>query len=303
MNPLVASYLGQLAGSEKFVSEFLRLAGDQADLATAALLIARLEYPSVTPAEYLRQLDSMGTAASERLSALGPDAPARARITALNGYLYEEQGFSGNQRQYNDPRNSFLNEVLERRIGIPISLGVIYMEVARRAGVLVDGVNFPGHFLLRYRRVDDAPPSVDELVLDPFNGGVFLSEWDCRQLLQRHVGGAMVFDTKLLAPATPRQILARMLMNLKRIYVSSRSFPQARAVTELLFALDPSAAAELRDGGLLAYHLGDFSRALADLERYLELSSNTQPATEPPTDREQILEHVRTLRRRVAESN
>ena len=289
---------------EDLVSDFLRLAGGpEADLAPAALVIARLEYPNLTPTRYLERLDVMGAAAAARLSGLGTHATGRERIEVLNHYLYAEQGFLGNEEHYNDTRNSLLNEVLERRTGIPISLAMVYIEVARRAGVLVDGVNFPGHFLLRYRGPDDER-SVDLLLLDPFNRGVPLSESDCRELLRQHVGDAMVFNERLLAPATTQQILTRMLMNLKRIYVRNRSFPQARAVTELLLALEPGSVTELRDRGLLAYHLGDLSRALADLERYVGLSSDAEGAAEElHADRQQILEHVKTLRRRVAEFN
>ncbi len=295
--------MASIPTSEDFVSDFLRLAGTlEVALAPAVLVIARLEYPSLTPARSLEQLDVMGAAAAARLSGLGTNTTGRARIEALNQYLYGELGFCGNDEHYNDTRNSFLNEVLERRTGIPISLAIVYIEVARRAGVLVDGINFPGHFLLRHRGPDDEL-SADRLVLDPFNRGVPLSESDCRDLLRQHVGDTMVFEEKLLAPATTRQILARMLMNLKRIYVRNRSFPQALAVTELLLALEPGSVTELRDRGLLAYHLGDLSRALTDLKRYVGLSSDAQGAPEAHADRQQILEHVKTLRRRVAELN
>ncbi len=245
-----------------FITQFSRLASlPDRDLATPALMIAQLECPLLNPAPYLEQLDAMGAAARERLLASGCLQDSRTSDTAidiLNAYLFDEEGFTGNRERYDDPSNSFLNEVLERRTGIPITLALVYMEVARRAGVQIEGVNFPGHFLMR----------LTPLILDPFHRGARLSEHDCRRLLQRHVGDEAAFDPGLLAPATKPQMLTRMLLNLKRIYVRLHSFPQARNVTELLLAVDPPALAELRDRGLLAYHMNDFAAALRDLQQY-----------------------------------
>ena len=282
---------------EAFLKEFARLASSpDRDLATPALMIARLECPQLDPAPYLRQLDAMGAAARERLASSGCLDDVRIAETAvdvLNTYLFDEEGFSGNRDRYDDPSNSFLNEVLERRTGIPITLALVYIEVARRAGIEIDGVNFPGHFLMRC-----AP-----MILDPFHRGARLSEHDCRRLLERHVGEEAAFDPALLAPATKPQMLTRMLLNLKRIYVRMYSFPQARNVTELLLAVDPPALTELRDRGLLAYHMNDFSAALRDLQHYLHFSSGATVDEEGRDDHEQIWEHVKTLRRRVASLN
>ena len=239
------------------------------DLAPAALAIAKVEYPSLQASPYLDLLDRMGDEASTRM---GPtsEAPFEDAVRAFNEYFYDEQGFSGNRDRYDDPRNSFLNEVLNRRTGIPISLAVVYLEVARRAGLRVAGVNFPGHFLLR-APVASTRTTDDVLIVDPFHNGAFLSEIDCRELLRQHVGDAAAFDRSLLEPATRHQIVVRMLVNLKRLYVRMRSFPQARFISGLLLSVDPSAIAELRDRGLLAYHLQDFAGALRDLEAYLRL--------------------------------
>jgi regulator of sirC expression with transglutaminase-like and TPR domain len=272
-------------------------------LAQAAFVIARIEYPRLDPDPYLSRLDAMGAAAQRRieqhLAACG-DSGVLACVTALNAYLFGEEKFVGNREKYEDPRNSCLNEVLERRTGIPITLSLLYMEVARRAGLHVDGVNFPGHFLVR---CPDAGSAAAGIIIDPFHGGALLSEHDCRLLLQRHVGSEVAFDRSLLLPATRPQIIVRMLLNLKRIYVHMRSFPQAREVTEMLLALSPSALSELRDRGLLAYHLNDLSGALRDLQQYLKLSSLTDLDDEARQEHEQIWEHVKTLRRRVAALN
>jgi regulator of sirC expression with transglutaminase-like and TPR domain len=175
------------------------------------------------------------------------------------------------------------------------------MEVARRAGLQVDGVNFPGHFLVRCPEVSSRGGA--GLIIDPFHGGALLSEPDCRLLLQRHVGAEIAFSKSLLAPATRLQIMVRMLLNLKRLYVHMRSFPQARDVTELLLAMTPSALSELRDRGLLAYHLNDVTGALRDLQTYLKLAGMGEMDTDAREEHEQIWEHVKTLRRRVASLN
>ena len=211
------------------------------DLAAAALTIARVEYPCLDPQPYLAVLDRMGQEAAARMQDAGDDS-----VRAFNEYLYDEQGFTGNRDHYDDPRNSFINEVLDRRTGIPIS--------------------------------SDA--STEAFIIDPFHGGAQLSEYDCRQLLRQHVGDEAAFDSTLLAPATRHDIIVRMLVNLKRLYVRMRSFPQARFMSSLLLGIDPSAISELRDRGLLAYHLQDFSGALRDLEEYLRLSPKSSDADE-----------------------
>ncbi len=296
--------------SETAVANFTRVAlSPDPDLAIAALMIARLEYPRLDARPYIDELDAMGREASARIAAARPsgeippsvDPDLFARVSALNDYLFREQRFVGNTDRYEDPRNSFLNEVLDRRTGIPITLALVYMEVARRAGVTVEGINFPGHFLVRcpMRR-----GRYNDLIIDAFHGGALLSEDGCLQLLRRHAGeGAVWDDAHLRARATKPQILARMLVNLKRVYVQMYSFPQARDITELLLAVDPTATNELRDRGLLAYHLNDFSGALRDLQEYLRLSAKPNLDEEERSEHEQIWEHVKTLRRRVASLN
>ena len=251
-------------------------------------------------------------AAARPVESVPPDVDpeAYARVTALNDFLFKEERFVGNDVQYEDPRNSFLNEVLDRRTGIPITLALVYIEVARRAGVLVEGVNSPGHFLVRCparRSLGDGgrPERLHyrDLIIDAHHGGALLSEDACRALLRRHAADEELWESRLLAHATKPQILTRMLVNLKRSYVRMFSFPQARDVTELLLALDPSAINELRDRGLLAYHLNDFSSALRDLQAYLRLSATGRPDDDERDEQAQIWEHVKSLRRRVASLN
>jgi regulator of sirC expression with transglutaminase-like and TPR domain len=298
-----------------FVRRFAQAAsGPDADLAGAALMIAEIEYPELDADRYLARLDRIGDEAGDRLAAALPahdtplnvDADRYAKVVALNAYLFEELRFAGNEADYEDPRNSFLNEVLDRRIGIPITLSVLYIEVARRAGLAVEGINFPGHFLVRCR-TGIGRPSADDLIIDPFHRGALLTR---DQVARRSSeAGADLDDnggtygSRLLPHATKPQILTRMLMNLKRIYVRMHSFQQARDVTDLLLAIDPSGIGSLRDRGLLAYQLNDLSAALRDLQDYLKLAPSGPGDDEDRKDRERIWEHVKKLRTRVASLN
>ena len=246
-------------------------------LAPAALVIAKLEYPNLEAERYMAMLDALGDSARrwiDEKTAEQSDTSTLACIKAFNEFLFVDQGFRGNQQRYDDPRNSCLNEVLDRRVGIPITLSLVYIEVARRAGLRVDGVNFPGHFLVRCPEVGGRGRA--GFIVDPFGGGALLSEDDCRILLEKHIGQDIAFSRSLLAPATRPQIIVRMLINLKRLYVHMRSFPQAREVTEMLLVMTPSALNELRDRGLLAFHLNDVTGALRDLQTFLKLSSMSE---------------------------
>ena len=268
------------------------VASDPIDLVRSALVIAKLEYPRLEPGPSLDELERLGARARARIP---QDAPLRARVEALNQLFYGEERFTGNRTHYDDFRISLLNLVLERRTGIPISLALVYMEVARRAGLDASGIAFPGHFLLR------VAAGHETVVLDPFNAGAEVDEAGCRDLLTRHAGADAALEPSMLQSCTSRQFLARMLNNLKRTYVEWRSFPQAHLVTELLLTTDPTHLPELRDRGLLAYRLDDFPAALRDLEDYLRLKSWSEDSDRD--EREQIWEHVKNLRRRVAGLN
>lgn len=295
---------------DRTISEFVSAAtsGDDADLARAALLIARIEHHGLDPGPSLAKLARLGALAAASLEHLGPGASPREQVEVLTALLFEQEGFSGNERSYEDPRNSFINDVLDRRTGIPIALSVICLDVARRARLPLEGVNFPGHFLVRYPASGRHADQHRQWLIDPFGGGTLLTETDCRQLLRKHVGDEATFDRRMLVTAGKRDILVRMLVNLKRLYVSMRSFPQARDAVNLLVALDPLAAQELRDRGLLAYHMGEHLPALRDLEAYLRITSRSgQPPEQADEDSraeyQQVWEHVKTLRRRIAGFN
>jgi regulator of sirC expression with transglutaminase-like and TPR domain len=296
---------------EQLIQSFTSVAlSPDPDLAVAALMIARIEYPDLQAGPYLDELDALGREAARRVveaRALadtpdGADPHAYARVMALNDFLFREQRFVGNDRHYEDPRNSFLNEVLDRRTGIPITLALVYIEVARRAGVMVEGVNFPGHFLVRCRASRESAYRTD-LIIDAHHGGALLSEEACRSLQRRYAGEEAEWDPDLLVRATKPQILSRMLVNLKRVYVRMHSFPQARDIADLLVAMNPSSLSELRDRGLLAYQMNDWPAALRDLQTFLRFTAN---APIPDADRDEqsmIWDCVKTVRRRIASLN
>jgi regulator of sirC expression with transglutaminase-like and TPR domain len=206
---------------------------DDADirLDEAALLIGAWEHETFDLAPHLRALDELARRAGPAVAdATSPDGAGRALATTL----FQELGFRGNTEAYYDPRNSFLADVLDRRVGIPISLSVVYMEVARRLGLRVGGVAFPGHFLVR---VDGGAAP---LILDPFGGGVPLSEGDLESLLARSAGPQVRLADVSLAPATNRAILIRMLNNLAGIYGRDGDTARSLEVLERVAALDPA---------------------------------------------------------------
>ena len=277
------------------------------DLAEAALLLARLEYPALRVREALDQLQQLADRTRTFVHGSAMTGDVLGHVQHLGQHLFDTEGFSGNLTDYEDTRNSFLNDVLSRHTGIPITLSIIYMHVGRRVGLWLEGVNFPGHFLVRCKgMLGDAAPTED-IILDPFHGGIVLTERDCARMLARHAGEDARFDRVLLAPAFKPQILVRMLLNLKRAYVRMRSFGRARDVSDLVLALDPASLTELRDRGLLSYQMGHFGAALADLEGYLALTARQtrrdDEDAEVKAEFEAVWEHVKNLRRRVASLN
>jgi regulator of sirC expression with transglutaminase-like and TPR domain len=202
------------------------------DLAQAALLIGADEYPTLDTRHYLAMLDHLGRVAAQKLDAPGPRS-AEDRVRALSSWLYGEAGFHGNAEDYYDPRNSFLNEVLDRKEGIPISLALVFLEVARRAGVAAHGISFPGHFLVR------AEGNSEPIMLDPFDGRV-LSRGDLAALQKRFTGDPDVIDPRLLEPCGKRPMLFRMLNNLRNVYAAKEDMPRTRAALERMAAIAPT---------------------------------------------------------------
>lgn len=232
-------------------------------LARGALEIARLEYPDLDPEEYLRRLDEY----AERVrTGTAPGAGLTDRVLTLNRVLFEEEGYAGNLEEYYDPRNSFLNDVMDRRLGLPITLSIVYLEVGRRAGLAVEGVSFPGHFLVK------VPVQGGALVLDPFDAGRSLDEDDLREQLAQVYGDDPAPPvTQLLGAASPREILVRLLRNLKGVYLRRNQLEKVLEVMNCVLAIAPELAAEVRDRGRLLERLECLRPALEDYQRYLEL--------------------------------
>jgi len=237
------------------------------DVPTGALVIAQEAYAALDIDLYLARLDDLAAAARPHVPASLAVAERMARLTR---FLYVEQGFTGNDRSYYDPRNSFLNEVLDRRTGIPITLSIVYCAVGQRLGLSLGGVGFPGHFLVKH--LGDP-----EIIADPFFGKLVTVE-ECAARLREVYGPNARFDHAYLRPASPRDILVRMLSNLKRVYVENGDVMRTLSCIDRILLLTPEAVQELRDRGLLYRKLECFGPALRDLEHYLRLAPQGEGA-------------------------
>lgn len=235
----------------------------------AALALAAEEYAGLDVQACLAQLDALAERVKRRVAGEPRAAPL---ISAVREVLFQEEGFRGNEKDYYDARNSYLNQVLERRLGIPITLSLLFMEVGRRAGLPLAGVGFPGHFLVKLE-LGHGP----ELFVDAYNGGELLSADECVARFKHLVHGRE-FDPRYLQAVPPRQILSRMLHNLKRIYVEQGDDVRAYWVIDRLLLLNPDAMDEVRDRGLVEARLGLKPAAARDLEAYLAFSPGAADA-------------------------
>jgi regulator of sirC expression with transglutaminase-like and TPR domain len=242
-----------------FIRE-IRQSDEAINLERAALYLALEEHPTLDVDIALAQLDRMADVVRDRL----PETryPLRV-IKVINHYLYEELGFVGNRQDYYDPQNSHLNQVLERRLGIPITMALVYLAIAKRVNFPMIGIGMPGHFLIR--------PLVEDMdiYVDAFNGGEILFPQDCEALLQKLYQEPVALRPEFLQPVTNRQFLARMLGNLKGIAINQNNIQAALAAVERILLLFPEAAGELRDRGILYFQLRRWSEARQDLEGYL----------------------------------
>jgi len=240
--------------------ETARAPEGEVPLLDTALAIAMLEYPNLDRQAYRRRLDEWARTLRRRLPA---DPGIEERLRALNQFLFTEQGFAGNLENYYDPRNSFINDVLDQRRGIPLTLSIVYIELGRRLGLPLEGVSFPGHFLVRLSMEDGA------LVLDPFNRGVSLSEEDLDRLLQDVASDRPDDLGRLLAAARKPEIVIRLLRNLKAVYQRDGQAEKALEIVNLILAIDPTQLPEYRDRGLILTELDCNRAAAADLDHYL----------------------------------
>jgi len=241
----------------------------QIDLAAAALYIAQEEYPHIYPADYLYLLNQMAAVVKKRLP---QDLYPLRVLQTINQYLYEDLGFMGNTHNYYDPDNSFLNNVLDRRTGIPITLALVYLEIAKRIDFPMVGVGMPGHFLTR-------PDFEDcEIFVDAFNRGEILFPQDCEDRLAQIYGRKVSLQPNFLVPVRPRRFLVRMLTNLKVIYMNQQHVYKAFCAVDRALMVVPNLPMELRDRGLLQFQLGQWKSALTDLEKYLALLPQAEDA-------------------------
>ena len=265
---------------EQFVS-MAGLPDDEIDLARAGFLIAAMEYPGLDLDHQVGLLDSLSAAVSGRLEA---SRDPLFCVNTLSEYLFDEVGFQGNLDDYYDPRNSFLNEVLSRRLGIPITLSLVCIEVGKRLDIPLLGVSMPGHFLLKHQQEED-------LFIDPFYKGILLSEEECAQRLQQVTQANIPWESRFLAPVSNRDFVARILRNLKNIYVQRQDHNHAIMTIDRLIVLQPEDTQERRDRGVVRYNLGQHEEALGDLTGYLD----SDPESGDVEDVERLVRHLRDL--------
>ncbi len=271
--------------------EFLRMLrrDPEADLARVALEIARDVYPGLDPEPYLARIDDLAARVRDRCAAVDR---TRQVLGQINWVLFVEEGFQGNTDDYYDPRNSYLNEVIDRKTGIPISLSVLYWRLAERLGLTVAGVNLPAHFMLRVGRGDAA------VFVDPFHAGAVLDREGCQKQVSRQLGQEVALTDAHLAPCPPGLVVSRMLRNLKSIYLQNHDYPSAVPVQRRLAALNASDPEEQRDLGMLYLRVDRPADAVAPLQAYLEAHpSNTDAEVEA------LRALLRAARREVASRN
>jgi len=265
----------------------VQAAGDNISPARAGLLFAReIAYPDLRPSDYVTRLDALATHAAE---ALAPQIAPRARSLALARWLFHSGAFRGDEHNYTDPRNAYLNDVLDRHLGLPISLSVIYLEIAHRLNLPVVGVGLPGHFIVAVTG-DEGP-----IYLDPFHHGDVLTEADCRRLVEAASGRTGRFDRRWLLPTPPPQIVARMLSNLRNFYMRVEDWALAVATVEKLRVLQPDVVTHLRDLGILLYRAGYPSRATHYLDQYLALHPDADDGEAVRQSRDRLVEHLARL--------
>jgi regulator of sirC expression with transglutaminase-like and TPR domain len=261
--------------------ELMGRAEEHIDLAEAALVVAAEEYPDLDVRAYLARLDQLAEMLRQRLA---PEATVQEKLAALNRFMFEEQGFRPNPSDYYDPRNSFLNDVLDRRLGIPLTLSIVYIEIGRRLRLPLCGVSFPGHFLVK------CTVSGGFVILDPYSGGISLSLAELGERLKLLKGTVAPPDEQvaaMLGNAGARDVLLRMLRNLRAIYVHRGDLKRALSCCDRTLLVAPDAAEEVRERATLYLELECFQAAMSDFERYLQLDPD---ATDAEEVREQLVE-------------
>ena len=277
-------------GSDRVRADFVQMVKrpePTIDLARTALLVAAESDPNVDVDGQLYLIESWAEELKRRLD---PDWNNLQKLARLRSFVFDELGFRGNRQDYFSPSNSLLHEVIKRRLGIPLTLSIVFMELGWRVGIPFEGVGFPGHFLVRLA----GEPR--DLLLDPYQRGMSVHEEDCRKILRETTGGKLEYHDRLLASVGKRAMIVRLLNNLKGAYLRSGQDALALAAVDRLLVVDPGDIEETRDRGLLLYRLDRYGEALDCLRRYLE-ASPTAP------DRATIEKHALALRQIIASMN
>jgi regulator of sirC expression with transglutaminase-like and TPR domain len=264
------------------------VADEQIDLLAAGFAIARIEYPDLNTAEQIHRVDQLAMRVKRLVR---PAADPRDIVLALNHVLFEVEAFRGNRDDYYDPLNSFLNDVLDRKVGIPITLSILYMEVARRVGFPMSGVGMPGHFLLKYYDIDGR-----DTLIDVYENGRIVSPADCQSRLDQIYSGQVPLQPDFLQPVGRRQILTRVLNNLKSIYLNSRNFRKALPVVDLILTIYPRSPEDVKARALLRYSVGQLRGSVEDFEDYLKMSPEA-------SDADEIRQTALSIRRTMANMN
>jgi regulator of sirC expression with transglutaminase-like and TPR domain len=250
-----------MSSTRVHLGEVLRRSDHDFELGRAALYIAQEEYPQLPVERYTLRLDCLAEAVKDRMD---EETAPPVVLGELIHTLFEREGLRGNKESYHDPRNSFINDVLDRRLGIPLTLGIILLEVGWRLGLPLEGVNFPGHFLVRYRGV------AEHLLIDPFDAGRIRFESQAQEVLDQQYGGVVRMQPAFLRAASKLDMIRRLLVNLKGLYVNVKDDERALSVVEQLMLVHPASPGECRDRGMLLLKLGREEEAKEQLRRYLD---------------------------------
>jgi regulator of sirC expression with transglutaminase-like and TPR domain len=290
-----------IKGEVDAFARIVALDDDHIDLGEAALLIAKDEYPNLDVKKYLKRLDLMAQHLKE---VIGNQTDPKTVIKLINKYLFEELGFEGNRQEHADPKNSFLNDVLDRKKGLPITLSLIYIELARRLKLPIYGVGLPLHFIVKYKTADNIADNkaikdikdIKDIYIDPYNFGAILSEADCKSKVSELYVGKVEFKKEFLDVVSKKQILVRMLNNLRAIYYSRAEYRKLEQVVKRILLITPDSPEDTKLMGFLRYGTSDYPRALWYFKRYLHLEPNA-------LDADQIRRYIEHSKRNLAELN
>ena len=258
---------------------------EQVSLAGAALMIASVQYPKLDSEPYIRRLDEMADSIAANITS---NTDPFDVINAINRQLFEVEGFCGNANDYYDPRNSYLNDVIDRKTGIPIMLSTVYLEIAARLRFPLVGVGMPGHFLVKHLYFG--------ILIDPYSRGQVLTEADCERRMKQVLGDSVPFHSSYLAGVSKKHTVTRMLNNLRNVFVDLRQFSKALEIAELILAVHPDSADDLRHKAAFLIEMRRYPEAAATLDRYMAIAQDSD-------DADNMKNTVRNLRRTIAQMN